>query len=267
MRLPKLLLGTAMAAMLCGTLAAQQASMGFYTVSCVKARVGKALELRQLIDQVSPKLDQAIVASGRATNIIVLEAEIPEGEAAPCDYEFVTFDKGMPPGPWAKGEFAEVLQKAGIQDSAESLMEKRESVGKLMWTGIWHSDTYVGPGKEMHYLVVNSINPPDFAACEAYENKEWKPLAEEMLKEGTISGWAMDARGLPNGTKDGAPLVTVDLFPSWDAAMNYGSSIGSAWKKLHGDSSAMLAGTQFDKLCPREHTALYRAIYSTTAKK
>ena len=46
-----------------------------------------------------------------------------------------------------------------------------------------------------------------------------------------------------------------------------GLTITSAWKKVHPDLKPVDAFVQFGKLCPQEHTTLFRALYTTAAQK
>ncbi|HVC45627.1 MAG TPA: hypothetical protein VND90_00130 [Terracidiphilus sp.] len=257
-KISRMVLGAAMTAALSVTLAAQQAPVGFHTITCVKANAGKGAALGAWVADVGPKWDKALVESGRARGTIVLRAEMPQGKDAACDYAFVTFYSGLPPAPMTPAETTELLKKSGIQMTLAELGQKESDLATLVYTNITQYQTLVGGAKEGDYLVFNSIDPADANACVAYEQKEWKPLAEEMVKAGGQEGWALNEQVFPRGDKDGPAVSTVDIYPSWDAFLHHGQSISDAWKKVNGDAKIDDAMGQFEKLCPIEHTQLYK---------
>ena len=49
----------------------------------------------------------------------------------------------------------------------------------------------------------------------AYEKKVWAPFAESLGKDGSRTGWSLNARVFPLGASTTFQAVTVDIVPSW----------------------------------------------------
>ncbi len=264
---PRFLMGVALTATLSMPLAAQQAQTGYHSIACVKVNTGKWAEADQWIAGTEHKLSQELVDSGKAQSVIVLQTQLPQGTRAECDYVFVTFFQGLPTEDPSPEEVTAALHKAGVAMTAAQLDARRTELGALVYVNITQYQTLVGGAKKGDYLAFNSINAPDVAACVSYEQKVWQPVAEQMLKDGTSSGWALNEQIFPRGTKDKPLVSTVDLFPSWDAAFKQYDSIMDSWKKVHADMDINSTMDQFGKLCAIEHTVLYKVADMMVAKK
>lgn len=264
---PRFLMGAALTATLSMPLAAQQAQTGYHSIACVKVNTGKWAEIDQWVAGTERKLSQELVDSGKAQSMLVLQTQIPQGTRAECDYVFVTFFQGLPPEDLSPEEVTAALHKAGIPITAAQLYNKRTELGTLVYDNITQFQTLVGGAKKGDYLAFNSINAPDVAACVSYEQKVWQPVAEQMLKDGTSSGWALNEQIFPRGTKDKPLVSTVDLFPSWDAAFKEYDTIMDTWKKVHPDMDINSTMGQFGKLCAIEHTVLYKIADMVVPKK
>jgi hypothetical protein len=228
---------------------------------------GKRAGIEEWIAGTGRKLDQSLVDSGTIAGTIALRTELPQGTVSECDYVFVTFFKGLPPAPWSNEELSKALNKAGIPMTAEEFYTKRGELGTLVYDNITQYQTLVGGAKKGDYLAFNSMSASDVGACVAYNKKVWQPLAEEMVKAGNSDGWAINVQVFPRGTKDKTAVSTVDLFPSWDAFVNFYGSISDAWKKVHPDVDINSAMENFGKLCSIEHTVLYKIVDVTVPAK
>jgi hypothetical protein len=263
----RLLLGAALAAALSAPLLAQEAPTGFHTINCVKVRDGKSAEFRAWVEGPVQKVAQSGVDSGRIAGWLALHTQIPQGSDAQCDWALVTFYKGLPNEPLSADGVTDILHKAGVAMTAKEYYEKRDAISYLVYNNITQYQALVGQAKKGGYLVFNSITAPDAEACVSYEKKVWQPLAEEMLKDGSRSGWAINQQVFPNGNKDRTAVSTVDLFPSWDAVMKQGDGFVARWKKVHPDMELGTTFEQFQKLCSIDNTVLYKVEYSTGASK
>lgn len=260
MSIPRILLGAAIAAVLSIPLSAQQAPTGYHSVACVKINPGKWSAAEQWIAGIGHKLDQELVDSGKFASVFVLRTEMPQGTDSQCDYVIVTFFNGLPRAPLSMEEMGKALDKAGIPMTVEEFLTKRGELGTLVYTNLTQYQTLVGGAKKGEYLVFNSMNPQDIRACVAFEQKVWKPIAEQMVMAGNSDGWAINEQVFPRGSRDKTAVSSVDLYPSWDAFINSYGSIGDAWKKVHPDMDINSTMDQFDKLCPIQHTVLYRLV-------
>ncbi len=267
MTIPRVLLGAAMAAALSIPLTAQQAPTGYHHIQCVKMNPGKMGAAEEFIAGTGHKLSQSLVDSGQYANTLALRTVMPGGTDAECDYVFVTFFKGLPPAPLSPEEVTKALHKVEIPMTAEQLYAKEDELGKLVSNNITQYQALVGGAKKGDYLVFNSMNAPDVGVCVASQKKLWQPVAEEMVKTGNTSGWAVNEQVFPRGTKDKTAVSSVDIYPSWDAFLHEYSSIESAWKKVHPDMDINSAMGQFEKQCTITHTVLYKVVDATAPAK
>jgi hypothetical protein len=50
-----------------------------------------------------------------------------------------------------------------------------------------------------------------------FERTVWRPLAEEWVKQGAMSGWIFATKMLPAGSDTVYTAYSADMFPSWQA--------------------------------------------------
>jgi len=266
MSIPRILLGAALVAALSMPLVGQQKTTGLYEVACVKVNPGQGTAFGEWVDGTSHKLNQESADSGRINNSLVLRTLSPAGTSATCDYVFIDFFNGLPPAP-GSGDLAKALHDAGIAMTPAEFYAKRGELGTLVALNYTQTQTLVGEAKKGDYIVRNEMGAPDAGACLAYEKKVWQPLAEEMVKAGDSDGWVAEIQIFPRGAKDGDTVSSVDIYPNWDAVFKQRDSIGNAWKKVHPDMDINNTMEQFGKLCPIEHTVLYKVVDAVGPKK
>ena len=270
MSFPKILLGAALTALSSLPLVAQQpAPSGYHYIQCIKVNPGQGAAAHEWITGTDHKVMQALVDSGVYAQGITLQTVMPAGTDAQCDYVFVFFYKGLPHSPITREELNAILRKADIPITAEAIREKHAQLAKLVYNNITQYHALVGGAKKGDYLAFNSIRAEDgnVNACVDAEKKMWQPVAEELVKAGKTSGWAVNTQVFPWGTKDGPAVSTVDIYPSYDAFISQGPSVVEAWKKAHPDSDIGTGIAPMNKMCPIEHNVLYEIVDSTTPAK
>ena len=57
-------------------------------------------------------------------------------------------------------------------------------------------------------------------------------MAETWVKDGSMRGWSVNVPVLPSGTDVTYQGVSIDVFPSWEAAMK-GPAVENTFKKVH----------------------------------
>jgi hypothetical protein len=251
--------GAALAAALSATLVAQQAPVGYHSISCVKVKPGKSAAFHDLLSGDYRKLEQARVDSGAVSAFIALRTVIPAGTEAACDYVLVTFYPGLPPAPLSDEELTAVLQKAGVASTLQQWRDRISAVGDLVSNNITQYQALVGAAKKGDYLVFNSMRVTDEGECVAAQKRLWQPFAEEGVKDGAQDGWAVNIQVMPRGDKDPSRVSSVDIFPTWDSMFNYfGPDFITRWKKVHPEMSTDEAFAELNKSCAIDHTVLYK---------
>ncbi len=259
MKIRPMVWGVAMAAALSVTLVAQQAPSGYHSISCVRVKPGKTAAFSALLSGDYRKVEQARVDSGAVSGWIALRTVIPAGTDAGCDYVLVSFYPGLPAAPLSDDEMTAVLQKAGVASTLQEWHDHLSDVGELVSNNITQYQVLVGGSKKGDYLVFNSMSVTNTGQCVAAEKRLWQPLAEEGVKEGVQDGWAVNIQRMPSGEKDKPHVSTVDIYPSWDAMLNYfGPDFITRWKKVHPEMTTDDAFAQIDKACTIDHTVTYK---------
>ncbi len=251
--------GVALAAALSVTLVAQQAPVGYHSISCVRVKPGQSANFRALLNGDYHKFEQGSVDSGRVSGFIALRTVIPAGTEAGCDYVLVSFYPGFPPAPLGDDEMTAVLQKAGVTSTLPEWRDRLSAVAELVSNNITQYQVLVGGSKKGDYLIFNSMKAADVNECVALQKRLWQPFAEQGVKDGAQDGWAVNIQVMPRGDKDPSLVSSVDIFPTWDSMFTYfGADFTARWKKVHPEMTPNEAFSEIDKACTIDHTVLYK---------
>jgi hypothetical protein len=267
MKVPRLLMGVAIAATLSVSLLAQRPSTGYHTVACIKINPNKGSEFRKWAAEDLHKYAQSRVDTGAVFNWYLLRSIMPQGNSAECDYLIVAMFPGAPPKPLGLEELGVALKKAGITASAQEYVDRRNSLTTLVSQNLFQNLAVVGEAKKGDYFTVNYMKSANLEDYIAYEKKVWQPLAEAMDKDGFRRGWSLNVQVLPSGADLPFQAVTVDVFPSWDSIFKNDAQFVERFKKVHPDMELGTTFEQFEKLRTLQSTKLYALDDFITAAK
>jgi hypothetical protein len=248
MKFPRLFLSVAIAAAFSASLLAQRPSTGYHTVACIKVKPDKGSEFRKWAAEDLHKYAQSRVDAGAVSNWYLLRSIMPQGTSAECDYLIVAVFSGAPPKPMGLEELGAALKKAGITASAQEYIDRRNSLVTLVSQNLFQNVAIVGASKKGDYFMVNYMKVHNMEDYLAYEKKVWKPLAEEMAKDGVRSGWSLNTQVLPAGSDLKFDAVTVDVYPTWDSIFTDDAKFVERFKKTHPDLELGTTFEQYEKL-------------------
>lgn len=261
MTIHRMLWGAAIIATLSAPLVAQQqAPSGYHRVACVKIKPGRTAEFRALVAGDISKVEHSQLDSGTISGWIVLRTIVPGGSDATCDYVFVSFYPGLPTAPMSDEETKAEIEKAGIGKTVSEWGQEHAENGYQVTNNITRQAAIVGGTKKGDYLVLNSMSVPDISAWIDWEKKEWQPFSQALVKDGLMSGWAINVQMFPRGAKVQNQASSVDVYPSWEAAMRgVGGKKGmDLWKSVHPDLKFDDAIAQAAKLRTIDVATLYK---------
>jgi hypothetical protein len=261
MTIHRMLGSAAILATLCVTLVAQQqAPSGYHRVTCVKVKPGRTAEFRALISGDISKVEHSEVDSGTISGWLLLRTMVPAGSDASCDYVFVAFYPGLPPAPMSDEETKAVIEKAGIGKTLSEWQQEHTDNGYQVSNNITRYVTLVGAAKKGDYLVFNSMSVSDLSAWIDWEKKNWQPFAQALVKNGILSAWAINEQVFPHGAKVQSQASSVDVYPSWEAAMHGfgGKKVTDLWNSVHPDLKFADANAQAAKLRTIDAATLYK---------
>lgn len=236
--------------------AAQQQPVGFHNIACVRVRPGQANNFREFLQGDIHKYAQSRVSSGAIASFLVLRAIMPGGDDGQCDYAIVTFYNGAPNAPLSHEDLLAALQKAGLDP--QQYIQKRSETSELVSNHLTQYQVLVGGAKKGDYLVFNSMHAKDVDAWVAWEKKNWQPYAESAVKQGLMSGWAINVQIFPNGDSDRDLVSSVDIYPTWEALFSRNQALRDAWTKTHPGVEPAAFFADAGKLRTIDHTALYQ---------
>ncbi|HET6206796.1 MAG TPA: hypothetical protein VFD98_08305 [Terracidiphilus sp.] len=259
MKIPHLFAGAVVIAALCAASPAQQAPIGFHTVNCVKIKPDKMSEYRKWGAEEFHKFAQGRVDSGAVSTYYRLRAVMPAGSSAECDYVTVWMYPGAPPAPLGTDELGAALKKAGLNMSGQEFMDRRDSMSTLVSNSMFQNQDSVGKAKKGDYMEVSYMKASDVGAWIAFEEKVWKPLAEQMVKDGVQSGWSVNVQVMPFGTDVPYQGVTVDVYPSWDTVFKaqIDPAFNDRFKKVHPDMDQEKTFANMQKVRSQSWTRLF----------
>jgi hypothetical protein len=258
MKIPRMFACAAVGAALSVALSAKPPS-GFHTVNCVKIKPDKMGEYRKWAADELHKYAQGRVDSGAVSTYYLLRAVMPAGSSAECDYVTVALYPGAPPAPLSTEELGAALKKAGLNMSAQEYIDRRDSMSTLVSNSMFLNQFAVGEAKKGYYMVVNYMKATNVDAWVAFEKNVWKPLAEQLVKDGMQSGWSVNVQMMPLGTDVPYQGVSVDVYPSWDAVFKavVDPAFTDRFKKVHPDMDLDKTFANMEKVRSQSWTRLF----------
>jgi hypothetical protein len=258
MKIPGLL-ACAVVAVLSAALPAQQAPSGFHTVNCLKIKPDKMSEYRKWAAEEFHKYAQGRVDSGAVSTYYRLRAVMPAGTSAECDYVTVWVYPGVPPAPMGAEELGAALKKSGLNMSAQEFMDRRDAMSTLVSNSMFQNQFAVGQAKKGDYMEVGYMKATNVDAWVAFEKSVWKPLAEEMIKDGVQSRWSVNVQMMPVGTDVPYQGVSVDIYPSFDAVFKaqVDPAFIDRFKKVHPDMDLDKTFANMEKVRSQSWTRLF----------
>jgi hypothetical protein len=243
----KLLVLSTSAIVMAGQLLGQPQPVYFQTLNCIKVLPGKRAEYRQFVEDTTRKVMQVRADAGEILSWTLLRSVMPAGEEARCDYMVSSMYEGTPRAPIGREEMDSQLKKAGVKMNASDFAAKRDTLTRLVSTELWRPRIRVGQPQKGHYLFLNYMKVHDAAEYFDYENTIWRPMAEEWVKEGSLSGWVFSTKVMPSGTDTVYAAYSADMFPSWDAAFKT-RPMQAMFNKVHAGKNYQQTTARLTKL-------------------
>ena len=192
--------------------ASAQDQRAYSRVLCIKGTPGRTAERIDLATNLEQKVAQARINAGGPAVWYFMQAVIPAGERAPCDFLVVHGYDGFPTPLLPLGE---ALAKAGVNMKATEYRAKRAKLSRLADRELWYAVERVGTAESGNYMRVNYMKVHDMQEWLDLESNVWKQIMEERVKAGRLKAWRAFRLFLPRGTSLPYNAVTVDVFPDW----------------------------------------------------
>jgi hypothetical protein len=264
------MLSSALAAVvvMAGQLAGQPASAPVYhqTLVYVKAAPGKGTDYIQFVRDTSMKMAQVRADAGEIISWTILRSVYPAGEEARSDYLISTIYEGVPRAPQSRSDLEASLKKANLSMKADDFLAKRNSLSTLVATEMWRPRIRVAAPAKGHFLHLNMMKVNDAAAYQQFEETIWRPMAEEWVKRGEMSGWVFATKVLPAGTDTAYTAYSADMFPSWNAAFA-ARSAQAIFEKVHPGKSYQEFSANIPKLRSLARRELWEVVERVEKKK
>lgn len=236
------------------------------TLNHIKVAPGKGAEYLQFIRDTTMKVAQVRVDAGEITSWTLLRSVMPAGLEARSDYMISTSSEGPPLAPMGRSTFEANLKKAGVTMTVSEWSAKQASLSTLVATEMWRPRIRVGAAQKGHYIQINLMKVTNSAAQAEFTSNVWRPLAEEWVKQGAMSGWIFATKTLPSGSETAYQAYSADMFPTWEAAFK-SRSLEDAFKKVHPGKSAQEAMTGINKAREIARRELWIVVERVEKKK
>ncbi len=235
-----------------------QASPGYHSVACFKLRSDSGFGFQKWKADEMSKVTQGRIDDGEITSFYLLRSVFPRGESSECDYLVVTFFPNIP-HEFGLEQADAAIKKAGLKFTGAEYIGQRDALARLISVAIFQNQAFVGGAKKGDYFQVNYMKVSDANLGEwiANEKKVWKPLAEQLVKDGKQDGWSLNVAVMPFGSDLPYQAVTVDVFPSMDAAFAEDSEFANRFRKVHPDLELGTTFEKFEKLRTRSEVNLF----------
>lgn len=220
-------------ALLCAAhLGAQTQPRIFQTVSCVKVERGKQREFREHVTGPMKKLAQMRIDKGTLLSWSLLRTVVPAGDEAPCDYSIVYTAQGSPYQIPGREQTEKDLKAAGVTMSVDQYYQGQYQLAKLASRIIWQNHHRVGTIEKGNHLYLNWMKVHDTPGYVKFEREVWLPMAEAMVKSGTMKAWVFSTKVMPAGAEEPYMAFSADVFADWNAAFGQ-RGVREAFEKAH----------------------------------
>ena len=255
-------------ALIAAQLNGQQAASPTYsqTINYIKVQPGKGAEYEQFLRDTSMKTAQIRANAGEIVSWTLLRSVMPAGQEARADYMISTFSEGAPRPPMDRATFEAHLKTAGVTMTADQFLAKRSALSTLVNTELWRPRVRVGAPAKGHYILVNLMKVHDAAAQADFTSNIWRPMAEEWVKQGAMSGWLFATKVLPAGSETPYAALSADMFPTWAAAFA-SRSMEEAFKKVHPGKNYQAAVDTMGKIRDIARRELWVVVERVEKKK
>ena len=230
---------------------------------CVKAVSGQLPAIGGMLPDLT-KMMQVRVDEGSLAWFAALQAVIPAGTSARCDYIFAYGYAGYPPEALGRAQAEAIFKKANIAGTFAELLAKRDRTGTLVSNDLLRvarNGKVGGNSDKGGYVRLNlyKIKPGHSAAdWVKLETEGWGPYAAAMAKERAGLGWRAETLVMPSGSGLPYNAITVDLFPNWEATGGSGNS--GLWDKVHPDLKSADYMAKVADTADRYKVELYRNV-------
>ena len=241
--------------------ASAQDQRAYSRVLCVKATAGRTAERIDLATNFGQKIAQARIDAGGPVVWYFMQAVIPSGERAPCDFLVVFGYDGFLT---AVLPLDEALTKAGIEMKDTEYRAKRAELSRLVDQELWYAVERVGTAEPGNYVRLNYMKVHDMEEWLDLESNVWKQIMEERVKAGALQAWRAHRLFLPSGTSLPYNAATADIFPDL-ASVGKPGEINKFFEKAHPGRKLGDVGPRVQAARDIVNAHLYRVVAKASA--
>jgi hypothetical protein len=239
----------------------------YQVTNAIRVVPGKSSEYAKFVADTSLKIARTRIDAGEITTWMLLRSVIPAGAEARADYMISTIYTGVPPAPRTREDTEKSLKLSGVPMTAAEFYAKRDSLSSLVATEMWRPRVRAGNAQKGHYMYLNLMKVHDPAAFTQFETDIQRPIFEERIKRGEMSGWSYGTRFLPAGTDSAYSAYTADIFPTWAAAFKQMSPGQEIFAKVHPGKNAQEVMGKLNSLRDHARRELWVVVERLDAKK
>ena len=231
---------------------------------CVKAQVGQIAGLSAILPDIA-KTVQVRADAGNVAFFATLQAVIPAGTSARCDYIFVAGYEGYPPAPLTRGEAEAIFLKSGVSGSYDDYNTRLRQVWSLVSNDLLRvaPNGSVGSNASVGSYIRLNLDKlkPGHTVSEwaTFERDGWGAYADAAAKDLPGLGWRAEYLVSPAGSAMDYKVVAVDVLPNW-ASTGFGWGGAAVWNKVHPDMTNAAYMAKVWDMVDRHKSELSRTV-------
>lgn len=229
----------------------------------VDAKPGKVGEYRNFHRDVWSKINQVRADAGEHEASYLMQARVPSGSNASCDFLLLFSPKGGLGG--ESMSFGEALEKAGIDMSADEFWAKVRNLSDLVYSEIWYSIDSIGTSKEGNLVQIDYMDVHDTGEWITMEREIFKPVHQTRIDDGARVAWSAHRLFMPRGTDLQYNAATVNVYADWASLGN--SHQRGYFRRTHGDKDLGDVGARINKARDMVRTELFEVIHKIEPSK
>ena len=214
-----------------------QDSLHLFSVSYIKLKDPMyAKQYESLLSYYGKAVGEYGVKTGRIQGYYALKVIMPTGSSSNYDYEVVVTSNNMNV---LLDDTSAVLKNAfpGMTDDmVKGVNEQYSNIRTIVKKEIYNTADFIEVTPSAKYVEIDFMKAADgkYADYIKTERQTWKPVHQERIKLGVLSGWELDEKVMPASDKEMYDAVTANFYDSLSVMLDakYEQAFKTVWPKL-----------------------------------
>ena len=214
-----------------------QDSLHLFSVTYIKLKdPSYAKQYESMLNYYSKKVAEYGINAGKIQGWLFFKKIMPVGTSSDYDYEVVIYSNNLTT---LLDDTAAIMKKAMpdmSDDLLKSINDQFNNLRYIVKREVYTSLDAINSATAPKYIEVDYMKPAagKFSDYLKSEMGTWKPVHQERIKLGALSGWEIDEKVLPAGDKEDYDIVTANFYDSLPMMLDskYAQAFKTVWPKM-----------------------------------